>query len=151
MIKIEKLSENNLEKLDEVVRLFDLYRIFYNQHSNLTEAYDFLFARIKNKESEIFFASQNGEIVGFVQLYYSFSSVGMRKIVILNDLYVALEARKRGVAKALIQKVKDFCKTNKITKITLSTQKNNESAKRLYELEGFINDNNFLTYNTNLE
>jgi ribosomal protein S18 acetylase RimI-like enzyme len=146
MINIEKLTENNLEKLDDVANLFDQYRIFYSQQSSPSAARDFLLERIKNKESEIFFASQNDVVLGFVQLYYSFSSVGMKKIIILNDLYIAAKARKQGVAKALIAKVKDFCLENKITKVTLSTQKNNQAAQCLYVLEGFVNDDNFLTY-----
>jgi ribosomal protein S18 acetylase RimI-like enzyme len=150
MINIQKLKLDNLEKLSEVANLFDQYRIFYNQQSSLAAAKNFLLERIKNHESEIFFASKNDQVVGFVQLYYSFSSVGMRKIIILNDLYVAANARNQGVARALIAKVKDFCVINKITKITLSTQKNNQLAQKFYELEGFLNEDNFLTYNLEL-
>ncbi len=147
MIDVLKLTDKNSKKLDEVANLFDQYRIFYNQESNYDAAKNFLLDRIKNKDSEIFFASEDEKILGFTQLYHSFSSVGLRKIIILNDLYVANEARSRGVAKALIKKVKDFCLENKITKITLSTQKNNKLAQNLYEAQGFINNDNFLTYN----
>ena len=44
--------------------------------------------RMKNGESVIYLAmDDNNEAMGFVQLYPSFTSVGMNKMWILNDLW----------------------------------------------------------------
>lgn len=78
--------------------LFDAYRVFYKQESDLPAADSFLRDRFRLRDSTIFMATQgDSEPVGFVQLYPSFSSVSMRRIFILNDLFVAPVARRTGV------------------------------------------------------
>jgi len=67
-------------KLDEihlVVNLFDNYRLFYKQTSDLALAKDFLTERLKNNESVIFVVLDNEKPIGFTQLYPTYSSVRM--------------------------------------------------------------------------
>ncbi len=132
--------------IDLIVPLFDLYRQFYNQKSDLKLAEKFISERLKNKQSIIFVALLNQKAVGFVQLYPSFSSVFAAKILVLNDLYVAAEARKLGVAKALMNKAKDYALKNKIKRLSLSTAKNNSAAKALYESLGYVLDSAYDHY-----
>ena len=54
----------------------------------------FIEQRVVNHESIIFLATNDGLALGFTQLYPSFSSVSMRRLWILNDLFVAPSARK---------------------------------------------------------
>lgn len=84
----------HIEHLDLIVSLFDAYRMFYRKPSDKEAAKQFLFERLKNRESIIFLALVDNEAVGFTQLYLSFSSVSMQPIYILNDLYVTKEYRK---------------------------------------------------------
>ena len=93
---------------DLIAPLFDAYRQFYKQKSDLKLAKRFISERLKKQESIIFLASLNQQPVGFVQLYPSFSSVSVCKILILNDLYVSPEARKHGVGKALMNEAKKY-------------------------------------------
>lgn len=85
MIQINKAT---IEDLDLLVPLFDGYRIFYKQPSNLVAVKDFLKKRFKNNDSLIYTAFINNEAVGFTQLYPLFSSVSMQPMMLLNDLYV---------------------------------------------------------------
>ena len=39
--------------------VFDLYRIFYNQVSNVSVAQQYIFERLKKNESTIFFVEEN--------------------------------------------------------------------------------------------
>ena len=84
-----------LAHVHELGELFDKYRIFYEQDSNLQAAKRFLRERLSNNESIIFAAAIDGKTVGFTQLYSSFSSVSMLPIYILNDLYVENGYRKK--------------------------------------------------------
>jgi GNAT superfamily N-acetyltransferase len=105
MIKIRlATSKDN----DSTAILFDSYRQFYKQKSDLKLAEKFISERLKNKQSIIFLAFLNKKAVGFVQIYPSFSSVSTAKILVLNDLYVAAEARKLGVARVLMNKARDY-------------------------------------------
>jgi hypothetical protein len=84
------------EDLEELVALFDQYRVFYKQPSNLEAARHFLKERFQTSDSTIFVARENSCGRGFTQLYPSFSSVSMKRIWILNDLFVETPYRKQG-------------------------------------------------------
>ena len=73
MISIREAALSDLEKVAE---LFDQYRCFYEQSSDLPLASRFIGARIANNESVILVAEgEGGELAGFTQLYPSFSSI----------------------------------------------------------------------------
>ncbi len=129
-----------LENLDELGILFDHYRQFYGQTSDLLAAKLFLKERLENQESVIFAAQANDELLGFTQLYPSFTSVGMARAWLLNDLFVSEESRGKGVATALIQKVISFSKESGRKKIFLATAYDNLQAQQLYEKIGFQKD-----------
>ncbi len=134
------------EHLEEVSKLFDQYRVFYQSPSNCEAAIIFLEERLKKGDSTIFVASDNGHIVGFTQLYPSFSSVSMKRIWILNDLYVEQSFRKRGVAKLLLSAAEDFSRETKAIRIILSTQISNNIAQSIYESLGYCKDEDFFHY-----
>ena len=72
----------------DIISLFDGYRVFYKMKSDPDAAAEFLNDRITKDESIIFAAYEDDKAVGFVQLYYTFSSVSLEKSLILNDLFV---------------------------------------------------------------
>ncbi|HET7931751.1 MAG TPA: GNAT family N-acetyltransferase, partial [Rhodanobacteraceae bacterium] len=104
------VSRASLDDLDAIAPLFDAYRVFYRQASNPALARSFIEERLQLGESGIFVCRDpaTGAALGFTQLYPSFSSVAARLIWILNDLFVAPDARRRGVARALMQAARAF-------------------------------------------
>lgn len=135
-----------LEDLDAVVPLFDGYRVFYGQPSDLDAARTFLADRLKRGESVIFLAVAEGEIVGFTQLYPSYSSVSLKRLWILNDLFVEPDARQSGAGRALVLRAERWATETGAKGLTLSTQVTNLSAQRLYEACGWTADDEFLHY-----
>jgi len=99
-----------LDDLQPLTHLFDLYRIFYKQKSDLTAAEDFIHERLSLNESVIFVAKIDGEYAGFTQLYPTFTSVGMKRIWLLNDLYVHKDFRKKGVGEALMRHTFEYAR-----------------------------------------
>ncbi|HEV7990631.1 MAG TPA: hypothetical protein VGP25_02350 [Gemmatimonadaceae bacterium] len=93
-----------------IAPLFDAYRQFYGAAPNLAEAVGFLTARQTRGESVLLLAQtreidagdrdgtvdRGDAIIGFAQLYPSFSSVSLGAVSILNDLYVAPAWRRCG-------------------------------------------------------
>lgn len=128
--------------------LFDMYRQFYKQKSDIDSAKLFLSERILKNESVIFLAAneQTNEGMGFVQLYPSFSSVSLKKIWILNDLFVHENYRRKGVAEALIEKSRLLCIETDAKGLILETDKSNASAQRLYDKTGFKRDKDHFYY-----
>ncbi len=132
------IKKVTLSDVSSVALLFDAYRVFYHQQSNLPAAFDFLQQRVSNNESAIFIAVMENEPVGFVQLYPVFSSVQMKKSWILNDLFVAEAARNQGVGEALLQQAKQFARETGAAYLLLQTASDNYRAQSVYEKNGWL-------------
>ena len=136
-----EIIKAQLQHADDVAVLFDLYRQFYHQKADLKLAQDFISNRIANNESIIFVAYQNGEAMGFVQLYPSFCSVAATKILILYDLYVAAVHRKKGVGEALMHQATALAKEIGAARLDLLTAVDNIPGQALYEKLGYMRAN----------
>lgn len=135
-----------IEHVGHIAPLFDSYRQFYGQSSNLTGVTAFLAERLTKQQSVVFFAHEPaspGTALGFVQLYPSFSSVRMKPIWILNDLFVAKETRRSGVARLLMNAALDLARSTSAARLVLSTAKDNQAAKSLYLSLGYRVDEAF--------
>lgn len=138
------IVEVRLGDLELVVPLFDAYRQFYRQESDPAGAREFLRGLAESKGSVIFLAleveAEEGggrKPLGFTQLFPSQSSVSMKPLWILNDLFVAPEARRRGVARALMERARRYARATGAKGLVLETEKHNHQAKRLYESLGW--------------
>ncbi len=134
------ISKALISDVDELAVILDEYRQFYQQKSDVGAAKAFLAERIQLEESVLFFAKEKHEMVGFTQLYPTFTSVGLGRTWLLNDLYVRSDYRNLGVATLLIEKVIEFSKATNRKKIFLSTATDNLVAQKLYEKIGFSRD-----------
>src|SRR6188474_3587616 len=122
---IRRAKKKDIEKLSV---LFDKYRIFYKQESDIDNAKSFLKKRMKRRESVIFVAEERKELIGFTQLFPIFSSVSMKRTWLLNDLYVNERARGIGAATALLNAAKDFGAETKSKWLLLQTAADNLTA-----------------------
>lgn len=141
-----KIITAGIPELDSIALLFDAYRQFYSQNSELELSRLFIRERLVNKESVIFLALLDDKPAGFVQLYPSFSSVSMKKMWHLNDLFVEPQMRQKGVARALLKQVECFAKETNALTVKLATAVSNDNAKALYESEGYIKVKEFDHY-----
>lgn len=141
-------------KLDDVERLsilFDGYRVFYKKQTDPAAALSFLTARISNSESEIFVAeNEAAQLVGFVQLYPIFSSTRLKRLWLLNDLFVSQDQRGKGVSLALIERCKELCCSTDSCGMILETAKSNSIGNNLYHKTGFTldSDHNYYEWET---
>lgn len=122
----------------EIAKLFDAYRVFYEQRSDLDLATEFLTDRINKSESVIFYAKiPEGKYVGFTQLYPSYCSVAAKRIWILYDLFVASDVRANGIGTKLLNRARDFAEQTNADEIVLETARSNVKAQKLYESLGY--------------
>jgi ribosomal protein S18 acetylase RimI-like enzyme len=133
--------------LDAVAALFDAYRSFYQQPSNLEQSRAFIAERMAASESAIFLIQdENGEALGFVQLYPTFSSIDAHRTWLLSDLFTAPAARGRGVGRLLMNTARDFALATGAKGLVLETATDNFTAQGLYESLGYVRDSGFYTY-----
>jgi ribosomal protein S18 acetylase RimI-like enzyme len=145
-----KIFQATIEDLEEVANLFNLYRMFYQQETDLEGAMNYIKKRIENKESVIFVVKDKRKYVGFTQLYPIFSSISMKRAWVLNDLYVDTKARKQGVGELLLQKAKEYAIETGAKSISLETTPDNYAAQRLYEKNEYKKDSQFYHYDLDL-
>jgi len=126
--------------LDALAALFDAYRGFYGQASDLPRARQWLRERLRFGESTVLVARRGGAMAGFVQLYPMYSSVRMARTWILNDLYVDTAARRQGVARALLEAAAGFAREDGAAGISLETTVDNAAARALYRGAGWQED-----------
>jgi ribosomal protein S18 acetylase RimI-like enzyme len=138
--------------LDRLAPLFDAYRQFYERPPNLALSRDFLAQRLNRHESVVFLAEEDGSALGFVQLYPLFSSTSERpgRLWLLNDLFVAPEARGRGVGRSLMDRARRLAEETGACGLELATARTNRQAQSLYESLGYRRDDEFFRYELHL-
>lgn len=158
-----RIRRAELGDVNKVAQLFNGYRMFYDQLTDLNGANEYIRERMERNESVILIAELevntdkseersltdkpiSSELGGFIQLYPSFSSVSMRPIWVLNDLYVHADHRQKGIARKLLQAARRLGDESGAVRIVLSTAISNKKAQALYESEGYTLDTDFMYY-----
>ena len=140
----------SIDDLHIVTPLFDAYRVFYKKDSDLQAAETFIKERLTNNESTIFLALDTlGKGLGFIQLYPLFSSTRMSRLWLLNDLFVAPDSRRQGIAKLLLERAKEHCRATNARGFFLETGVGNKEGNALYPAAGMTlnDDHNFYYWN----
>lgn len=132
--------------LDALASLFDGYRRFYAQASDIEAGRVFLADRMEHGESVIFLARVGAAAAGMAQLYPTFSSVSLVRRWILNDLFVDPAFRGHGVGRALTRRCMEHCRESGAGAMMLLTESTNAPARRLYESLGWERDEKYWRY-----
>ncbi|RZK38640.1 MAG: GNAT family N-acetyltransferase [Pedobacter sp.] len=135
-IELRKISK---EEYSLVADMFNKYRIFYKQPSNLELAKQYLKERLENNEAVIFMAFDNrtNNLLGFTLLYARFSSVSAIKNWHIGDLFVENNQRKQGIGRRLLSEALKFATEHKSKFLSLNTALDNYNAQKIYEDFGF--------------
>jgi ribosomal protein S18 acetylase RimI-like enzyme len=146
-MRIVKATPADVPRL---VPLFEGYRTFYGLQTDRTAVRRFLTQRIRRGEATVFLAVDDGSrdapALGFTLLYPTFSSLQLRRAWVLNDLFVAADARRRGVARRLIERATRLAKSSGAAYLMLETAHTNRKAQRLYESLGWVWEREFRNY-----
>ncbi len=156
------------EDLDALANLFDAYRQFYGQSTDLTLARAFLAERMHRRESVLLVATATqgrnipavgptpaparaggepqGDLIGFCQLYPTFCSVEAKPIYALYDLFVKPTCRRSGAAKALLLAAECLAASHGKARMDLTTARTNLPAQAAYEALGWVRDEVFFSY-----
>lgn len=146
---MQRLSEKYIDKCVNVV---EEYREFCGFKPSPEETTGFFKNILTENEATTFIAiSEEDEVMGFVNLYPSYSTLALSKIWILNDLGVSRDFKRIGVAQTLIRESIKFAKNTGAIRIELKTDKTNLNAQRLYSEIGFKIDQDNIYYRVPLQ
>lgn len=144
------ILQASLDDLNDLLPLFVGYRLFYKHEPEAERAHEYLRERIVRQESVIFLAwledGATKRAVGFMQLFPLFSSDAMKRFWLLNDLFVAPDARRLGVGKLLLERARSYAESTGAAGLMLQTAKDNYPAQALYESLGWKRDEQFFVY-----
>ena len=144
-----RIIKATLEHLDLLAPLFVKYREYYGQLPYPDSSRSFLEKRLERDESIIYLAlpdDDDNKLMGFCQLYPSFSSLSLKRVWILNDIYVAEDSRRMLVADNLMREAKKLAEDTNAVRLRASTSSDNEVAMKTYESMGFKADTEFKSY-----
>jgi GNAT superfamily N-acetyltransferase len=126
------------EEFEELLPLIAAYQRFYeveeiDEERNRTFFHRFL---APSEDGLLLGAGRAGRLVGYACLYWHFSSLEAVESVLMNDLYVAEDARGEGVGRALIEASVEVARERGAPYVEWATAPDNTTAQRLYDFTG---------------
>ena len=134
-MRIERVAEPDLAELLPLVRGYcDFYEVSPSDEALLALAR----ALIADPEREgvQLLARDDSRAVGFATIFWSWATTSAERIGVMNDLFVAAEARGSGVAEALIEACRAECAARGAGKLTWQTAPENAAAMKVYNRIG---------------
>ncbi|MGC1511263.1 GNAT family N-acetyltransferase [Ketobacter sp.] len=129
---IEVVSETNLT---EVLPLIRAYQEFYKAADISDDRNAEFFAQFGDS-SPIgcqFIYKEDGNVVGFATIYFSFSSTITAKVAVLNDLFTLPQRRGKGIGRQLIEHCRSYAAKHGASRLQWVTALGNEPAQKLYD------------------
>ncbi|AYY79963.1 MULTISPECIES: GNAT family N-acetyltransferase [Proteus] len=142
MIIIRKAIFSDVEEINA------LYSVLFNEMAKLQpdrlkpgkQDEAFIINGIKNNKFHLLVADLDGKIVGFsmaqIQETPMFNCLVQRKYAYIYDIVVDPTIRSQGTGSLLLNAMKEWAKSEKMTHLELSVLAENSAAKRFYEREG---------------
>jgi GNAT superfamily N-acetyltransferase len=134
-LTIERATETDLTALLPLMRAYcDFYEVAPSDDALLSLAR----ALIADPEREgvQLLARSEGRAVGFATIFWSWATTSAERIGVMNDLFVAPEARGTGLAAALIEACRAECASRGARKLTWQTAPDNAAAMKVYDRVG---------------
>jgi len=135
-LTIERVTKTDLGELLPLMRAYcDFYEVAPSEDELLVIARA-LIADPEHEGVQLLARADDGRAVGFATIYWSWATTSAERIGVMNDLFVAPEARGTGVAEALIEACRAECAAHGAGKLTWQTAPDNVAAMKVYDRVG---------------
>ena len=132
---VERVTEADLAELLPLMRAYcDFYEVAPSDDELLALSRALL--ADPNHEGIQLLARNEGHAVGFATIFWSWATTSAERIGVMNDLFVAPEARGTGLAAALIEACRVECAARGAGKLTWQTAPDNAAAMKVYDRFG---------------
>lgn len=133
---IERVTEPDLGELLPLLRGYcDFYEVA-PPDDELLALSRALIAEPQCEGVQLLARDDEGRAVGFATIYWSWATTSAERIGVMNDLFVAPEARGTGVAQDLIEACRAECAARGAGKLSWQTAPDNAAAMKLYDRVG---------------
>lgn len=93
---------------------------------------------LKQQPNYVFFlAKYEGEVAGVANCFVAFSTFKAKQLINIHDFAVSPHFRRKGIGRAMMQKIFEYARENDFCKVTLEVRNDNYGAQELYKEAGF--------------
>lgn len=134
--------------LADLVALMEAYCAFYESappRDALDALARALLAEPEHEGVQLLARDHDGRAVGFATILWSWSTTRAARLAIMNDLFVALEARGSGAAEALMRGCVEQARAHGACAMEWATAPDNRRAQAVYDRFGGVRED-WLTY-----
>jgi GNAT superfamily N-acetyltransferase len=130
------VSEGHLPELLPLMRAYcDFYGVSPDDESLLAMSRA-LMADPEHEGIQLIARDGSGQAVGFATVFWTWSTLDAGRIGVMNDLFVAPEARGAGAAEALIEACAERSRDHGAVRLSWQTATDNHRAQAVYERVG---------------
>ena len=145
-MQIVTVGPADLPELLPLVRAYcDFYQVGPSDRA-LLELSRALLADPRREGLQLLARDEAGHAVGFATLFWTWQTLSAARVGVMNDLYVAAEARGTGVAGGLIAACLERCREHGATELIWQTARDNARAQAVYDRIGATRDDRWLDY-----
>jgi GNAT superfamily N-acetyltransferase len=145
-MRITLVGATDLPALLPLVRAYcDFYQVTPSDRELLALSRALL-ADPEREGLQLLARDDTGRAVGFATLYWSWSTLVAARVGVMNDLFVAAEARGLGVAEGLIGACVERCREHGAARLVWQTARDNHRAQAVYARVGATRDDRWLDY-----
>jgi GNAT superfamily N-acetyltransferase len=135
-LRIEETAPGD-ESFESFVDLFEQYRVHYGQPADRVGSEAWLVEATTRGPMCAFLARVDAAAVGICLIAIVPASLRLAEFWMVRDVFVAPPWRRKGIAIALLDAVRDAATERGAVRLTLQTEDDNAAALRLYERYGF--------------
>ncbi|HEV8649651.1 MAG TPA: GNAT family N-acetyltransferase [Actinomycetes bacterium] len=145
-MRITVVGAADLPELLPLLRAYcDFYRVAPSDRA-LLELSQALLADPQREGLQLLARDDAGRAVGFATLYWTWQTLAAARVGVMNDLFVAAEARGTGVADGLIAACLERCRGHGATRLVWQTARDNARSQAVYERIGATREDRWLDY-----
>ena len=133
---ITRVGEEDLDELLPLLRGYcDFYEVSPSDEALLAVSRA-LIADPEHEGLQLIARAPDGTAVGFTTVYWTWQTLNAARLAIMNDLFIAPEARGSGLAERLIAACRERAAEHGASELSWQTAKDNLRAQAVYERVG---------------
>ena len=150
-MRIAVVGSADLPELLPLLRAYcDFYQVAPSDQA-LLELSRALLAGPEREGLQLLARDDAGRAVGFATVYWTWQTLAAARVGVMNDLFVAAEARGTGAAEALVAACLERYREHGASRLVWQTARDNGRAQALYERIGATREDRWLDYELPVE
>jgi GNAT superfamily N-acetyltransferase len=137
LISVRGLDAATRGEVEILAEMFDQYRVHYGEASDAARSAGWLEENLSTSRIRAFVAEDDGKLIGFAITTELPASLRLTHFWQIRDLFVLPNHRRRGVARTLLDSVREAAIASGALRMVVQTEEDNDPALRLYSDSGY--------------